>query len=160
LGAKTVTESRETLTIVEKTVFLMEFELFKNMETEQVARMASLAREQRLDEGECIFKENEPAEAAFLVVAGTVHILRNGETIREVTKNGGFGLLEVVAPGHTYSVSARAVDRTHVLTFSREDVLYAVGEYPEFAIGLIRSMADALIRYTGLRKAIIDKEER
>ena len=154
-----VAETNETLTIVEKTVFLMEFELFKNMETEQVARIASLAREQRLDEGECIFRENEPAEAAFLVVGGAVRITRDGETLREVTKNGGFGLLEVVAPGHAYSVCAQAVERTHVLTFSREDVLYAVGEYPKFAIGLIRSMADSLIRHTGLRKAIIDQEE-
>jgi CRP/FNR family transcriptional regulator len=154
-----VDETRDTLTIVEKTVFLMEFELFKNMESEQVARIASLTKEKRLDEGECIFVENEPAEAAFLVVDGCVKITRKGKTLREVTRNGGFGLLEVVAPGHTYSVCAQAVERTHVLTFSREDVLYAVGEYPKFAIGLIRSMADSLIKHTGLRKTILDQEE-
>lgn len=154
-------QHEETLTIVEKTVFLMEFDLFKNMETEQVARIASLAIERRLEEGECIFEENEPAEAAFLVVEGRVKITRGGETLREVTRDGGFGLLEVVAPGHTYSVCAKAVERTHVLTFSREDVLYAVGEYPKFAIGLIRSLAGSLVRYTGLRSAVIsgDKED-
>ena len=150
---------RDALTIVEKTVFLMEFELFKNMETEQVARVASLAVERHLEEGDCIFEQDQPAEAAFLVVDGLVSISRDGVRLREVASKGGFGLLEVVAPGHTYSVSAKAVRRTHVLTFSREDVLYAVGEYPKFAIGLIRSMADALIRQTGLRSPMIDTEK-
>jgi CRP-like cAMP-binding protein len=150
---------REALTIVEKTVLLMEFELVKNMETEQVARIASLAKERHLEEGECIFEQDQPAEAAFLVLDGLVQISRNGKVLREVTSKGGFGLLEVVAPGHTYSVSAKAVKRTHVLTISREDVLYAVAEYPKFAIGLIRSMADALIRQASLRSGISEREK-
>lgn len=151
-------ETRDALTIVEKTVFLMEFESFKNMETEDVARIASLARERHLDEGDCIFREDEAAEAAFLVVDGAVQVTRGSEKLREVPRLGGLGLLEVVAPGHVYSFSARAVTRTHVLTFSREDVLYAVGEYPKFAIGLIRSMADALIRHIGIKKPEVDRE--
>ncbi len=152
-------DTHGTLTIVEKTVFLMEFGLFKNMETEEVAGIASFARERHLEDGEFIFREGEPAEAAFLVVDGGVRISRNGRTLREIKEKKGFGLLEVVAPGHTYSVSAAAVGKTHVLTFSREDVLYGVGEYPRFAIGLIRAMADALIRHTDLRERVGDREE-
>jgi CRP-like cAMP-binding protein len=147
------------LTIVEKTLFLMKIEFFEKMETESVARIALLSKELHLDEGEFIFKEGEPAEASFLVVDGAVEIAQKGEVLREVTVGGGLGLLESVAPGQTHIVSARAVARTHMLTFTREDINYAAREYPEFALGLIRALAAALIKHTGLTVTLHETRE-
>jgi CRP-like cAMP-binding protein len=149
----------DALTIVEKTVFLMENDFFGHMETESVAKIASLSKELHIAQGEWIFKEGEPAEVSFLVVEGVVEISQKGEVLREVTSKGGFGLLESVAPGQAHIVTARAKTRAHVLTFTREDINYAAREYPEFALGMIRALAVTLIRHTGLKVMIQQPEE-
>lgn len=139
----------ETLTIVEKTVFLLELDYFKNMESEQVARIAGRAEERRFPGGEWIFREEDPAEAAFLLIEGEVEITQGGRVLRRISPGSAFGLLEVAAAGRAFPYGAKTVGDIHALVISREDVLDAIRQYPDFAVGLLGSLAGVILQITG-----------
>lgn len=144
----------ETLTLVEKTAFLKSIDLLASIPTEALADLAGRAREVHFDAGDTIFREGEANRGSYLVVEGSV-VLRIGDAAVRVARAGmPFGEL-FLGRGEPHKVTAVAIEHTHVLNVTSEDIFDAMGDYPDFAAGIVRSMSRSML---ALNERIVELE--
>lgn len=70
--------------------------LLSRLSDEQLARVARHANHVRLDEGQMLFRQGDPAERFYLVIAGRLRLFR-------LSPDGGEKVIEIVAPGETFA---------------------------------------------------------
>jgi len=134
----------ETLTLVEKTAFLKSMDALSSIPTEALADLASRAREVHLDAGDTIFNEGEPNRGTFLIVEGSV-VQRIGDAAVRVARPGmAFGEL-FLAEGEPHKMTAVAIEHTHVLNITTDDVFDAMSDYPDFAAAIVRGMSKQIL---------------
>lgn len=133
----------ETLSLMEKVAFLKSIELYSSIPTEALAQLATRGRELHFDTGAVIFREGEANRGAFLVVEGLVEI-RKGRALDSVRTAGqGFGEL-ALAEGEPHRLTAMAMQHTHVLNISNEDMFDTMLDYPEVGTAMVRGLARRL----------------
>ncbi len=66
------------LNIIEKVLALEAVDLFQNLSAEQLAEIASIAKETRLQPGKQILPPNQPIDSLFVIVDGEVDLRRDG----------------------------------------------------------------------------------
>ena len=69
------------LTTIEKVLLLQGVDILVDTETENLAKIAAIAREVRFEEGATIFEEDEPSDALYIVVEGTVSVRKGSQEI-------------------------------------------------------------------------------
>jgi CRP-like cAMP-binding protein len=134
----------ETLTLVEKTAFLKSIESLASIPTEALADLASRAREIHHDAGDTIFREGEPNRGTYLVIEGSVVLRIGGAAVRVVRAGMPFGEL-FLGRGEPHNMTAVAIEHTHVLNVTSDDIFDAMGDYPDFAASIVRSMSRQLL---------------
>jgi CRP-like cAMP-binding protein len=144
----------DTLTVIERTAFLKGTELFASIPTEVLAQLASRVHEMRVEAGKDIFREGEPNSGAYMVVEGLVEI-RKGRALDGVRTPGqGFGEL-ALEEGEPHAFGALATEDSLLLCVSNESLFDTMMDYPEVAVGMVRSMGK---RVTELGQRVHDLE--
>ena len=69
------------LTIVDKVLFLQNVDIFNHATTEELAFIGSIAREVEKPQGSILFREDESADAMYLVVSGKVRLHKADQEI-------------------------------------------------------------------------------
>jgi CRP-like cAMP-binding protein len=128
------------LTLVEKTALMKAYPVFGAVPTEALAVLAARTQERHFDAGEYVFREGDPNRATVLVVEGKLEVRKRGQFLRIIDAGMGFGQLEVPA-GAPHSVSLVALEHTHVVWVTVEELFDSIAENPEIGIGLIRLLA-------------------
>lgn len=131
---------KETLTTIEKALFLKELEFFGHVGIEQAAEVAAAAEEVHYEPGHLIFDADTPSEHVYLVIEGNVVAEKDGIVTTVFGPGRGFGDL-TLSPGSRYGFSARAVVHTHALRFSIDEFMDTMLEHPEIAVGVVRALA-------------------
>ena len=134
---------KETLTTIEKALFLKELDFFRNVGVEQLAEVAAAATERHLEPGEILLRQGDVSEHVYVIVEGNVVLERDGIVVTVLGAGKGFGDLSL-EPGSTNALSARAVEHTHVLRFSTQDLVEEMLDHPEIAVGIVRALAQRL----------------
>jgi CRP-like cAMP-binding protein len=104
---------------IEKVMLLRSVDLFAHCRAEEVIRIAAIASQRDFAEGERIYEINEPADALYCVVEGSVR-LDFEDASRSVGPGESFGMLGILS-GRLRSVSAVAVEPTTALAVDAED---------------------------------------
>jgi CRP-like cAMP-binding protein len=131
----------ETLSVMEKAILLMETDLFRGVSADEVAFVAAKTVEMRFEAGE-ILEPGSPARDCFhVVVEGVVEARLEDRLVRRVTRGMGFGLLPVL--GLDDGVGLQAVEASHTIALSGEDLRQALADHPAFAFEMIRELASA-----------------
>ena len=127
---------------------LRESPFFETFAPDDIDALAGDAVMRNVSAGEVILRENEPAEALFMIVTGKVRLsfetsealLRPGTPgddhvlIRTLTEPGRvIGWSAVVEPYH-YRDTATAIEDTRLLVFERRWLERRAEENPEFSI--------------------------
>ncbi len=131
---------KETLTLIEKTAVLKSAPMLSAVPTEALAEIASRAHEQHYDAGDPVHREGEPNRGAFMVLDGAVELRRGRALVRMITTGQAFGEL-FLSEGEPHRFSAIASTHTHLLNITAEDTFEAMFDHPEFAVGMVRSIA-------------------
>jgi CRP-like cAMP-binding protein len=131
------------LTLVEKTALLKAYPTFGAVPTEALATLAARAQERHFDAGEFVYREGDPNRAIVLVVEGRLEVRKRGRFFRIVDPGTGYGQLEL-RDGDPHTVSVVALEHTHVIWVTVEDLFDSVADYPEIGVGLIRLLAGRL----------------
>lgn len=134
---------KETLTTIEKALFLKELTFFEQIPIEQAAAVAQIAHEAHYDAGTLVVTQGDPAEFVFLPVEGSVIIERDGIVLNVLGVGEGFGDLSLI-PGARYALSARAATHLHVLRLSADELAESMLEHPEVALGVVRALSTRL----------------
>jgi len=137
--------AQETLTLIEKTAFLKSVEELSSIPTEALAELAGRAREIHFDAGDTIFVEGEPNRGSFLVVDGVVAMRLGGAVVRIARAGMAFGEL-FLAEGEPHKMSAEAMEHTHLLNVTTDDIFDAMSDYPDFGAAIIRSLSRQIVK--------------
>lgn len=146
----------ETMTLIEKTVFLKSVEVFGGIPTEALAQLASRSAESHLDAGQTLFLEGDEDQGVLIVVQGLVE-LRKGDAIIRLLKDGTAHGELFLRGNEPLQYTAIAREDTHLLTLGRSDVLDALVEYPEFGLAMVQDLA---LRHHRLTERVIELEKR
>jgi len=78
--------------------------LFSRLDEQQFARVARTAVRVKLDEGELLFSQGEPASRFYVVVSGQIKLSR-------VSPSGGEKIIEIIPAGHSFAEALMFLDR-------------------------------------------------
>jgi CRP-like cAMP-binding protein len=130
----------ETLTLIEKTAFLSSLPVLASVPTEALAQLAAQTHEIHYDAGAALFTEGEPNKGAFLVVDGLIELRKGRALVRVLGPGQTFGeLFSKASAPHVFT--GIAIEHTHALNITLDDVNDAMLDFPEFAAGMVRALA-------------------
>ena len=93
-----------------------------------------------LDGGELLFEAGEVGDSLFVVVAGSVDVIRGGSLIARLGPGESVGEMAAL-DWEPRSAAVRASEPTHLVRLERNDLMDLLTDYPE----LVRSLASVLV---------------
>lgn len=127
------------LNLVEKVIALESVELLRSLSPEQLSRIASIAREIPASPGQVILEPAKPVEVLYIILDGSVDLIRNGDTIASATQNeviGAWGLFDE-DPMH---VTVKARDDVRLLRIDRDDFYDLLSDNIEIAAAIFSTL--------------------
>jgi hypothetical protein len=117
-------------------------EIFKNVDTADLERIAQTAKTQSYSINEIIVREGEPSDRFFLITNGIV-------AVKKIMKTGPDQIFAYLLRGNTFgevgilenkprSATVTAISNVEALIFDRTDFLKILREYSEVAIALAK----------------------
>lgn len=130
-------------------VLLRQVPLFRSLPAEECRRIAGLMRLRTIRKGEVLFRKGDEGTALYLIVAGSLKIVRQSRTGDEVILallgSGDFCGEMALLDGFPRSADAVAAEETRLLVLGRQDFLsYVMNNEP--AVRAILAALSARLR--------------
>jgi len=129
------------LTVVEKVIFLQEVDVFSEVPTEQLAYLAAIAEEEIFSQGELIYREQDPAEAMYLVVEGKVRLHRGSLDITVADPGDPFGTWALFDDEPRVS-AATVLEEARLLRLNKEEFVDLLADN----VGITQGVLKALVK--------------
>jgi CRP/FNR family transcriptional regulator, cyclic AMP receptor protein len=129
------------LTVVEKVIFLQEVDVFSEVPTEQLAYLAAIAEEESFSQGEFIYREQDPAEAMYLVVEGKVRLHRGSLDITVADPGDPFGTWALFDDEPRVS-AATVLEEARLLRLNKEEFVDLLADN----VGITQGVLKALVK--------------
>ncbi len=133
-------ELPEMMTVVERVLLLKGVELFEAVPSDELAAIARIATEVRIEAGRPVLREGEPGDSLYFVVEGRAAVHKDGRAIAELGERGVFGELALLDPGPR-SASVDATTDLVLLEIKRDDFVEILATHPEVPLGVIKMLA-------------------
>jgi CRP-like cAMP-binding protein len=134
--------------------------LFGRLSEPQLERVLSISREQKIQKGQWLFREDQEAQHFYLIKEGAIELLTVVDEHIEIpiamirTNNGCIGIGALVPP-YRYSLSARAAQDSNLLVFKRTDLETLKRDDPGLVCIIMNNLAQKLLeRLKETRKEI------
>jgi CRP-like cAMP-binding protein len=144
----------DTMTLIEKTVFLSTVEVLKGVPSDALAQLAGRATEVFCERGRTLFQEGQEDQGIFIVVEGQLELRKAATVIRHLREGAAHGEL-FLAENQPHQYSAVALEKSHLLNLTRSDVVEALLEYPEFGVAMTQDLS---LRLHKLTERVIELE--
>ena len=124
--------------------------LFSRLSEPQIESVLSISREQKIQKGRWLFREDEEAQYFYLIKDGAIELLTVVDEHIEIpiamvrTKNGCIGIGALVPP-FRYSLSARAARDSNLLVFDRADLETLKRQDPGLVCIMMNNLAQKLL---------------
>ncbi|CAI7980434.1 CRP/FNR family transcriptional regulator, cyclic AMP receptor protein [Frankia sp. Hr75.2] len=133
--------------------------LLKELDEEDLLRLASRSVTRRFRRGQVVFTEGEPADTLLVIASGRLKILTKADDGRDHVLNIAgpretLGELNIVEAG-TRSASVEALEPSTALVLERSAVWELVRERPAVAEQLIRALVAHVRRLTGANADLV-----
>jgi CRP/FNR family transcriptional regulator, cyclic AMP receptor protein len=133
--------------------------LFGALSGEQIDRILALGREQRVANGQVLFRKGEPGSNMMAVLRGRIRISTYSEDGREVILNiiepGGVVGEIALLDGRERSADATAMGEGAVLVIDRRDFVPFLERNPQIAVRLLEVLCDRVRRSSGMVEDIV-----
>lgn len=127
-------------------------QLFSAIDDASAEAIASASHLTRLDRGQIIFSENEPAAAFYIVNRGKVKLFKlsgeGKEQILMIARPGDTFAEAALFAGGRYPASAQALEDSEVLTVHRDQFVALLSKDPNLALNLIARLSQLLRKLT------------
>jgi CRP-like cAMP-binding protein len=128
------------LNIVEKVIALEAVDLLASLTPEQLARIASIAREVAYPPGKTILDPSTGADGLYVVVDGSVDLSRNGETLTTARQNDVLGAWALFEQDNPIPVTAKTVEDTRLLRIGRDDFYDLLSDNSEITASIFSTL--------------------
>jgi hypothetical protein len=127
-----------------KNLFALEgVEIFAQSDVDDLAAVASVAKEHVFRKGERIYAEGDPGDALYVIVEGAVEARREGEVVLTMRSRESFGETSLF-DGAPRINEVIATQDTTALVIDRRDFLDLLSDRPELLAGMFRVMSRQL----------------
>ncbi len=117
--------------------------LFDAVPGEAIERLLQHCELCTFEEGATIVSEGEAGDALYVVMDGAVSVIKDGQTVAQLTAGEAFGELALL-DGHPRGATVRALERTDALRLPVAPFRRAQENYPELGFGLMRGLVQML----------------
>jgi len=136
------------LTIIEKVLLLQNVEVFSDVASEQLSFIAAIAQEVTAGAGELIFREGDAPDGLYVVIAGSVRLLRGDGELARYGPNQAFGVWALFDDAPRM-ISATAAEESHLLFIARNEFYDVLSDHMEIVEELFKRFVQRLRRLAG-----------
>lgn len=138
----TMTRTLETLSLVDRVVFLRKVPLFEQLPPQDLQPIAAVAEEHVFSDGETIAAEGEPGDTMYVIVEGQVAVVRADHERLAVRRTGDvIGEMAVIS-SHPRIASLVAKTPVRVLEIRKPAFEAILRERPEIALATMRVLCE------------------
>jgi len=127
---------------------LQNVDVFSEVSTEQLSHLAVIAEEVTFSEGDVIFKETDPSDSMYLVLAGAVSLHRGKMEVTVARENDVFGTWALFDDDPRV-VTATTVESVHVLRIEKDDFIDLLADHVQITQGVLKGMVQRLRSLVG-----------
>ena len=127
------------LSTIEKVLLLQGVDIFLDTETENLAKIAAIAREVLFEEGSTVFEEGSPGDALYIMVEGVVSMRKHSKEVLVVKDREPFGwggLLEE----RSRPLAAVALTHMTALKIERDDLFDLLEDHFDIVRGILKRL--------------------
>jgi CRP-like cAMP-binding protein len=132
-----------SLTTHQKTDLLRDVELFRGIDAEHLARVADAAVEVEFPAGRPIARQGEMGTGFYLVVSGSVRVVRDNELVARLGPGEFFGELSLL-DGQPRIAQVVADEPTRCLAVASWDFERLLLDDPQLTLAILRGVARRL----------------
>jgi CRP/FNR family transcriptional regulator, cyclic AMP receptor protein len=132
------------MTGVERAIALRGVEAFRSVPMDQLSHVAAVAREERHDEGQVLFREGEPPGGLLVVLEGKVRLERGGAPAGEAAAGETLGTWSLF-DDHPRRATAIAATEVRILMLDRDAFFDVLSERIEIVRSLFQDLARRLV---------------
>jgi AAA family ATP:ADP antiporter len=141
-----LTEDGNTmLTLIERADFLKDVEVFSDVRTEDLAKIAAIVREREYDSGQVLFAEGDEGSELFFIVSGQVEAARHGDTAFVADRGETVGTLALI-DDQPREFTATTTRHTRTLVIQRDDFFELMRDHFDLVEGLLTHLTDVVRR--------------
>lgn len=127
--------------LIERAIALKKVYVFENLSAEQLRLVASACEEIGASADEIIFREGESTEKLYLIICGSVKVLKDPGTPRQrtiatLTTGDFFGEMSLF-DGEPHSATICSSEECNLLIIRKERLEAIMELYPEIALSII-----------------------
>jgi CRP-like cAMP-binding protein len=113
--------------------------LFAGISAESMERLAAVSGEQEFAAGQFIVRQGQVGTGLYVILSGSVKVLRGSEELTRLGKGEFFGELSVIDQ-QPRNASVEAAELTQVLALASWDLLALLESDPQLALNLIKGL--------------------
>jgi hypothetical protein len=132
---------------IEKVVFLQSVDLFGMCNAEQLVQLAAIANDHEFESGETIYKRDEPPDAMYSVIDGTVELTGADGGQVALKRGDTFGVVDILS-GSLRTGNAHAKVTSRILVIDAEDFFDLLSNNIEIVRALFRQLTMSSIETT------------
>jgi CRP-like cAMP-binding protein len=117
--------------------------LFASCSKRELRHLAGMARAHQLDVGQHVLEQGQPANAAYIIVAGRAEVRRDDVSVAELGPGQVVGELGLLLRGN-HSATVTATTPIEIVELPRAALQEAVEEVPGLAWNLLQAVAERL----------------
>jgi CRP-like cAMP-binding protein len=137
-GAQTAQTTTE-LNIIEKVIALEGVELLKNLNPDQLARIATIAKDIQCPPGKIIVQPDKTLDSLYVILDGRVEISQKEQPLTTAAQNDVLGAWALFDP-EPMPVTAKTVDNTRLLAISRDDFYDLLSDNMEITASIFSTL--------------------
>ncbi|PID81514.1 hypothetical protein CSB20_02605 [bacterium DOLZORAL124_64_63] len=140
-------KEEQMLSPLEKALILQNVEIFKEVPTDQLATLGSIAREVAVEAGETVYRVHDRPDGMYLVMEGAVNLSNEDQVVYVAGPQDPFGLWELLdeQPRLLTAVAAR---ESRLLAINGEEFHDLMADDVRIMKGLIRTVSRRLREMT------------
>ncbi len=128
------------MTTVEKVLLLKGIDLFAAVPGDELAAVALITEEIRVEAGTAFLREGDLGDALFFIVEGRARVRKGDREVAELGARDVFGELALLDPGPRSATVEALTDMT-LLRVGRDDFVEILAARPEVPLAVIRMLA-------------------
>jgi CRP-like cAMP-binding protein len=132
--------------LIDRIFLLQRVDLFADLNIDELAAVADLARQEHYSPGQAIYRENDPGTALYIIVRGDVSFHRDGNFLLRLGGYESFGQVSFLdrKPRPASATASRRGDGVEVLVVYRQDFMDLVADRIEVLNGLFTVLTKRL----------------